>query len=304
MSDFQQAHEIGQTSLQLASQLKSTDLPFVVIPEDGKVHTFDDVLERPLQLNQSVNLHTAKDFIAYVNRFADNNSMIFVNVLAGKIKAVLDYHEAGQSDAATSDQDKNQPRHCKHVANLNVEQTPEFIKIREASGRKFNQTEFALFLEDVMPYISEPVATELYEIVQTLSAKTGVDFKSGVRTDNGQVTLTYNETIEARAGAAGNLAIPEKIVFGVQVHRGGEHYAIPARFRYRINNGNLTLWYDIDQLEKAIERSMEDTVDYIKNGKSIRIEQPNLDDPDQPIVDHEHQHGVHDFVTILEGSTP
>ena len=89
MSDFQQAHEIGQTSLQLASQLKSTDLPFVVIPEDGKVHTFDDVLERPLQLNQSVNLHTAKDFITYVNRFADANSMIFVNVLAGKIKAVL-----------------------------------------------------------------------------------------------------------------------------------------------------------------------------------------------------------------------
>ena len=59
----------------------------------------------------------------------------------------------------------------------------------------------------------------------------------------------------------------------------------------------------IDQLEKAIERSMEDTVDYIKNGKSIRIEQPNLDDEDQPIVDHDHQPGVHDFVTILEGST-
>ena len=302
MSDFQQAHEIGQTSLQRASQLKSNDLPFVVIPEDGKVHTFENTLERPLQLNQSVNLHTAKDFISYVNRFADKNSVIFVHVLGGKIKAVLDYHEAYQDDAATSDQAKNQPRHCKHVANFNVEQTPEFIKIREASGRKFNQTEFALFLEDVMPYISEPVATELYEIVQTLSAKTGVDFKSGVRTDNGQVTLTYNETIEARAGAAGNLAIPEKIVFGVQVHRGGEHYAIPARFRYRIKDGNLTLWYDIDQLEKAIEKSMEDTVDYIKNGKSIRVERPNLDDEDHPIVDHDHQPGVHDFVTVLEGT--
>ncbi|TCB16104.1 DUF2303 family protein [Acinetobacter sp. ANC 5045] len=288
MSDYKQAHEIGQTSLQQAD-----NLPFVVIPEGGNVHTFENVLKRPLQLNQSVNLHTAGDFVAYVNRFADSNSMIFVNVLAGKIKAILDYHEARQDDAATSDQAKNQARHCKHVANFNVEQTPEFIKIREASGRTFTQSQFALFLEDVLPYISEPVAAELYEIVQTLSAKTGVDFKSGIRTDNGQVSLTYNETIEARAGVAGNLTIPERIVFGVKVHRGGEHYAIPARFRYRIKEGCLTLWYDIDQLEKAIEKSMEDTVDYIKNGKA------NTFADGEPV---EISPGVHSFVTVLEGS--
>lgn len=287
MSDYKQAHDIGMQSLQRAN-----GMPFVVVPEGGQVKAFPEVLERPLRLVQNVNLHTAKDFIAYVNRFADQNSFIFVNILGGKIQAILDYHEAYQDDAVTSDQAKNQPRHCKHIANFNVEQTPEFIKIREASGRKFTQTEFALFLEDVMPYISEPVAAELYEIVQTLSAKTGVDFKSGIRTDNGQVSLTYNETIEARAGVAGNLTIPERIVFGVKVHRGGEHYAIPARFRYRINHGNLTLWYDIDQLEKAIEKSMEDTVDYIKNGKA----NPFADDEPVEILP-----GVHSFVTVLEG---
>lgn len=297
MSDFKEAHQIGQQSLQHAGVL-----PFVVVPENGKVVELSGVLERPLQLNQSVNLHTAKDFISYVNRFADKDSVIFVHVLGGKIKAVLDYHEAGRSDAVTSDQDKNQPRHCKHIANFSVEQTPEFIKIHEASGKKFTQTEFALFLEDVLPYISEPVAAELYEIVQTLSAKTGVDFKSGIRTDNGQVSLTYNETIEARAGAAGNLTIPEKIVFGVQVHRGGDHYAIPARFRWRIKDGGLTLWYDIDQLEKAIEKSMEDTVDYIKNGKSVRVEHAGEEGSDLPFYDHDHQPGVHDFVTVLEGT--
>lgn len=289
MSDFQQAHIIGQSSLQRASQLKEMELPFVVIPEDGKVHTFEDVLERPLQLNQVVNLHTAKDFILYVNRFSDNNSVIFVNVLAGKIKAVIDYHEAHHQDETVSDH--NLPRHCKHIANFNVEQTPEFIKIREASGRKFTQTEFALFLEDVLPYISEPVAAELYEVVQTLSAKTGVDFKSGIRTSNGEVQLTYNETIEARAGVAGNLTIPEQIKFGVKVHRGGEHYAIPARFRYRIKEGVLTLWYDIDQLEKAIEKSMEDTVDYIRSGKTIENGDDQVELP-----------GVPEYVTILEGS--
>lgn len=43
------AFVIGQTSLQTAGDA----LPFVVTPEGGRVHTFEEALERPLQLQQS-----------------------------------------------------------------------------------------------------------------------------------------------------------------------------------------------------------------------------------------------------------
>lgn len=274
---------------QLSQQYANTNLPFVVVPGEGKVHTFPETLDRPLQLQQTVSLHTAKDFIGYVNRFADTNSVIFVNVLGGKIQAVLDYHEA--TSVAEYGSNAKQ-RLCSHKAIFNVEQTPEFKKIRDKSGESMSQSDFALFLEDVMPYINQPAAAELYEIVSTLSAKTSVDFKSGVRTDNGQVSITYNENIDASAGREGKLNIPEQIVFGIQVHRGGSHYALPARFRYRIKDGNLRMWYDLDQLEKAIEKSMEDTVTYIREGKVI----DNGDGTETA------QLGVHSHVTILEGS--
>lgn len=274
---------------QLSQQYANTNLPFVVVPGEGKVHTFPETLARPLQLQQTVSLHTAKDFIGYVNRFADTNSVIFVNVLGGKIQAVLDYHEA--TSVAEYGSNAKQ-RLCSHKAIFNVEQTPEFKKIRDKSGESMSQSDFALFLEDVMPYINQPAAAELYEIVSTLSAKTSVDFKSGVRTDNGQVSITYNENIDASAGREGKLNIPEQIVFGIQVHRGGSHYALPARFRYRIKDGNLRMWYDLDQLEKAIEKSMEDTVTYIREGKLI----DNGDGTETA------QLGVHSHVTILEGS--
>lgn len=274
---------------QLSQQYANTNLPFVVVPGEGKVHTFPETLARPLQLQQTVSLHTAKDFIGYVNRFADKNSVIFVNVLGGKIQAVLDYHEATPVDEYGSNAKQ---RLCSHKAIFNVEQTPEFKKIRDKSGESMSQSDFALFLEDVMPYINQPAAAELYEIVSTLSAKTSVDFKSGVRTDNGQVSITYNENIDASAGREGKLNIPEQIVFGIQVHRGGSHYALPARFRYRIKDGNLRMWYDLDQLEKAIEKSMEDTVTYIREGKLI----DNGDGTETA------QLGVHSHVTILEGS--
>lgn len=279
------AFVIGQTSLQDAGDV----LPFVVTPEGGAVHTFEEVLERPLQLQQSTTLHTAKDLIAYVNRFADQNSIVFVDVIGGKISAVLDFHEAKDVSSYGS---KALQRHCKHVANFRVNHTTEFLKVKENSGRKMSQMDFALFLEDVMPYVNQPAAAELYEIVNTLQAKTDIDFKSGTRTDNGQVSLTYNENIQASAGRQGNLNIPEQIVFGIQVHRGGEHYALPARFRYRIKDGSIALWYDLDQLEKAVEKSMEDTVTYIREGKTIC----NDDDTETQLP------GVPDFVTILEGS--
>lgn len=279
------AYRAGQVSQQYAN----ANLPFVVVPGEGKVHTFPETLDRPLQLQQTVSLHTAKDFIGYVNRFADKNSVIFVNVLGGKIQAVLDYHEA--TSVAEYGSNAKQ-RLCSHKAIFNVEQTPEFKKIRDKSGESMSQSDFALFLEDVMPYINQPAAAELYEIVSTLSAKTSVDFKSGVRTDNGQVSITYNENIDASAGREGKLNIPEQIVFGIQVHRGGSHYALPARFRYRIKDGNLRMWYDLDQLEKAIEKSMEDTVTYIREGKVI----DNGDGTETA------QLGVHSHVTILEGS--
>ncbi|MDA5043747.1 DUF2303 family protein [Acinetobacter baumannii] len=281
-------YKLGQTSLQNVTQSTGV-LPFVVVPHGSEVHEFEALLQRPLTLTQSVNLHTAKDFIAYVSRYADKNSLVFVDVLKGKFKAVLDYHEADQSNKDTGA--SLLPRHCKHAAHFIAEKTPEFQKVEDNSGRKFSQTEFALFLEDVMPYINQPDAAVLYEIVQTLNAKTNVDFKSGIRTDNGQVQLTYNETIEARAGTAGNLTIPEQIVFGIQVHRGGNHYALPARFRYRIKEGTIVFWYDLDQLEKAIEKSMEDTVEYIRDGKTI-----TKDDQEIELA------GLPNYVQILEGS--
>ena len=103
--------------------------------------------------------------------------------------------------------------------------------------------------------------------------------------------MTYNETIEARAGTAGNLTIPEQIVFGIQVHRGGNHYALPARFRYRIKEGTIVFWYDLDQLEKAIEKSMEDTVEYVRHGKTVG------NDEVQGKLN-----GIPSYVQILEGS--
>lgn len=266
-SDFQAAYEAGQGVVQFVK-----GMPMVNVPNDCKNFIFPDLLDAPLHVAQTVQLSTVAAFNTYVNRFADNNSVIFVDIPGGKIKAVLDYHKA---EPYAANDGNATPRHGKHIATLHCQYTTEFAKIKAASGQKFTQENFALFLEDIIPHISSPDAATLQEVVGTLQAKTNVDFKSGFRTDNGQVSLEYSETIEAKAGTKGHLSVPQSISFGLQIHRGGKAYVLPARFRYRISSGELTLWYDIDQLDHAIETSMNDTVSIIKEGKA---EEPILGD--------------------------
>lgn len=260
-SNFQDAFNAGQTTLQEAN-----GLPFTVVPAGARVESFVGRVAAPFFVDQKVELGTAEAFVEYVNRFADKDSIVFVNVLGGIVKGVLDYHKA---EIFEQDGSKATPRHGKHIAVLNCRLTSDFEKIRANSGKQLKQEEFALFLEDILPCISQPDAATLLEIVSTLQSTSKVDFKSGIRTDNGQVSLTYNETIEAKAGQSGSITIPQSIVFGVQIHRGGNAYALPARFRYRITGASLMLWYDLDQIDTAIETSMNDVVDHIKNGKTI-----------------------------------
>ena len=115
-------YKLGQTSLQNVTQSTGV-LPFVVVPHGSEVHEFQALLQRPLTLAQSVSLNTAKDFIAYVKRYADKNSLVFVDVLKGKFKAVIDYHEV---EKETNTGSVLAPRHGKHVAHFIAEKHLNF----------------------------------------------------------------------------------------------------------------------------------------------------------------------------------
>lgn len=262
-TDFEAAFEAGKMA-DPRMDVKGT--PCVLVPEGCTLEQLPELLERPLRAKQNVTLHTADSFVQYVNRFSDKGSMVFVDVMAGRFKAVIDYHQQDGRDtnALEATNANTLPRHGQHIVNFTSLFTTEFRKIKENSGKPMKQAEFALFLEDIVPHINQPSAADMLEIVTTLEAKKSVDFKSGTRLHDGTVSITFNETLDAKAGQSGQFSIPQEIVFGVSIHRGGQAYGLPARFRYRITEGNLVMWYDIDQLDTAIETSMNDTVEAVK----------------------------------------
>lgn len=252
--DLRSAVEFGKNQV-IQSDYKG--IPFFVVPSDMKVVDLADKvneqLPKPYALKQHLELLTLQSFIDYFNRYANDSSTIFVNDRDATLTAVIDYHES-----------QNDPAWKRHVAIYKCPKTKEWSSWIEHNNHKFSQEDFALFLEDNFKEIVEPGAATMLEIASTLKAKKDVDYKSGVRIDNGQVQFTYNETIQGNAGVSGQLEVPEKFKLNIAPFLKGTVYELEARFRWRMNPSGLCLWYTLIRPHMCVDDAINDAVTSVK----------------------------------------
>lgn len=158
-----------------------------------------------------------------------------------------------------------------HRAEFKAEYTPEFENWMRNNKQPKDQTVFAEFLEDNIADIAEPSGTQLLEIASTLQAKTGINFSSAKRLDNGQNQLQYVETIDAKAGANGALTIPKEFTLGLRIFKNGGGYKITARLKYRLNAGGVKFWYELDRPERSVEDAFTGYVDQVREQSGYHV---------------------------------
>ncbi|WP_396586435.1 YfdQ family protein [Bermanella sp. R86510] len=230
------------------------NIPHLVHHRDLAVSKHEELLNQPTSLREQVNLHSVESFIEYFNNFADEGSHIFVDIDNAKFKAVIDYHFSTAS-----------PRWNRHTVAYQFPKTVEWSKWLNSDGEKMDQVNFALFIEDNIKEIIEPAGAEMLEIATSLQAKNNVSFKSATRLDNGETQFDYREDIESSAGANGQLNIPTEIKLALKPFQGSETYNVTARFRYRITQGQLIMWYDIVRPHAIIEDATNDAFEKVKS---------------------------------------
>lgn len=199
-------------------------------------------------------------FLAYHGKHADASTEIYADVQQLAVTAVLDAHTA------------ESPRWERHRLHLTLRQTAAWNAWIQRNTKYMEQEIFAEFLEDHLADLVSPPAAEMLEIAQSLQAASKVDFKSGVRLATGQRQLEYVETTVAKAGQKGTLKIPETFEIGLVPFEGSEPYRMTARFRYRINGGQLTLAYRLERPEDTLKAAFGDVVAAI----AAEVEQPVL----------------------------
>jgi uncharacterized protein YfdQ (DUF2303 family) len=191
---------------------------------------------------------TVKDVASLIAYAKDqghaDNGYIYADPDSRTITAVFNDHRA-QDAAGWRD----------HRATFTAEHTPEFARWLSNNGaaKAKTQSDFAEFLEDNVADIAEPFAHQLLEVATTIQASTGIEFKSAKRLQDGQTQLTYNEVIDARAGADGALTIPKEFTLGLRIFKNGEGYLLKARLKYRLTGGGVRFWYELDRPERAVE---------------------------------------------------
>ncbi len=133
-------------------------------------------------------------------------------------------------------------------------------------AKVMKQAEFAEFLENNLPDITVPSGAELLTACSNLQAKRNVDFASAVNTTNGQVQFTYQETVTGAGSRQGQMVLPDRFKLGIPVFVNGDPWAVDARLRYRITDGGLALWFDLERPEKVLEHAFKDVVKAVSEG--------------------------------------
>jgi uncharacterized protein YfdQ (DUF2303 family) len=194
---------------------------------------------------------TLDSFGLYVNRHRDEHgTTIWGNAKAGTIVAVVNDHEDTATDAVT---EFGAAGWGDHRATLTLEATPDWQQWLARDGQLGSQDDFAEHIEDLAHTVAIPDAATMLELAQHFTAARAVDFKQGQRLHSGETQLLYDETVTARAGQHGQIAIPNEIEVAVAPFVGTEPVKLVARLRYRINTGNLKIGYKLIRPDLVLE---------------------------------------------------
>lgn len=253
---------IAELAREAGKPFEINGTPYVMVPDGTTLVAKPEDREIPARIEQTIALHTPGSFVTYYKSFCAHWSVVIFDLERARYTAIFDYHirDGGpESPEPLADW-------CRHRAIYECPQTPEWKVWLANNSKAMNQTEFAFFIEQNVDDIRTPAGAEMLEIVTTLKAKTKVAFNKAIRLASGQNELTYNEVIDGKAGAAGRLRIPEEIVLGITPFQGGEAYAVRAKFRYRIEGGDLRMWYDLMRPHKVDEAALADITAKIAAG--------------------------------------
>ena len=158
-----------------------------------------------------------------------------------------------------------------HRASFTATYTPELKKWTSHDKKQMGQTEFAEFLEDNFADLAGDDAQNLLNVATTIQATTGINFASARRLQDGQTQLTYNEVVDAKAGADGALKIPQTFALGLRIFKNGDAYKLKARLKYRLHSGSVKFWYELDRPERAIEDAFAGYVATVREKSGYRV---------------------------------
>lgn len=230
---------------------------YLVQDRDGhhRLIDTDEYAPTPRYMERHKTVNDAESLVDYVNSRQQHHNGVEVWINPGTsgktptVKAILDSHARSMD-----------------TCSISFTATPGWADWLKINDHLMNQTDFAEFVEQWADTIITPNGATMLEIAQSLRANVGVTFKSQKRLADGQTQFEYTESVDATAGTAGNITIPDDLELAICPFFGAKTYKVRTKFRYRMSGGNLAMGVRLLNPEKVVEAVLNDAEDIIREG--------------------------------------
>ncbi len=248
-----------ETAIETGKKLNSVQningVPVLINYESMDFNVLDEIEPALLHTTANKQFETAQSFINYVTFYLLDNTALFISDKNSSFHAIMDYHSAKESD------------HCLHTADYSCPKSDEWLQWIHKNKVKMSQYEFALHIEDNIDDISstkegEPTGADMLTCALSLTANKNVDFSSKINISNGLIQFGYSETLQG-AEQQGKLTVPENFYIGIPVFKNEDSYKIKIRLRYKIQESNLQLWYEMVKPSRIIDDAFNKTKENI-----------------------------------------
>lgn len=239
----------------------------VIIPGKGLVDLAQEKREAPRFLTAAPRFQDSDAFVAYVNAFKQGASRIFY-VRSGKFVAVIDYHTPVP---VSENMICGDPQHGDHRAYLDLTRSPEWEEWAKNSGQQMGQQAFAELIEDNARDILTPDPDTMLRVASGLHATVGATFRQATNQANGQISLSFDETINGTVNGKEE-AIPTTFQVGLRPFMGCARYPVECRLRYRISRESgaaLKLHFKALHLDPITEAALEGIVAKVRDETGI-----------------------------------
>lgn len=242
----QDVHRVHQLVTPDSDEVQSS-----ILTGDERVHyaSLETFRYEPRRPRGATTVTDADSFTTLLGRDDHHGSVIFADESQARLTAVLNY-------ASWRD----------HTVRLQLRYSEQWNAWMRLNGSLMRQNEFAELIEDRAADIIDPSGADMLELAQSFHATKSGAFESTRRLSNGTVQVTYREDINAKAGVAGQLEVPEQFVLSIPVWQGGEPVRVIARLRYRIEVDRLVLGYKIAGQDELVRQAFTATVAAVTAG--------------------------------------
>lgn len=282
--------ELLQTAVETAEKLRRVELVKIVDPRDGTQapaflteggariigpSDIDPYRVMPIA-RAGTATHTRLDsFIAHVNRFKGENSVVFAvdNMAGPKLTAIFDYHHAGHD---------SDPANLKHKSVYSFPLSDEWKAWSEADGKAMSMTDFAAFLEDHIVDVTadKPQSdaakdflaksggnlaspSKLIEIARGLQVNEASILREARNLSSGEAEVVFqSEHLDANGN---KLVLPNAFMICIPIFARSQVFdQILARFRYRKQGGGIVFWFDLWRPDLVFEHAFSEACGQVK----------------------------------------